>query len=160
MKTWTQAELDALIACGKRTLEPPKKSMRLESGSYRNEATLQSLDEQHTFRVFIRQNAKFTENFTIGLDYIQRDEPGSVCLLRCNGPHGPHVLWAHHAQFHIHKALAENVNEGRKSEAFAEATASYASLEEAVRHFGSLCHITDWNLHFPDIQQLLFKDLP
>jgi hypothetical protein len=160
MKTWTQAELDALVACDKRTLDPPKKSMRLELGSYRNEATLQSLDGQHSFRVFIRQNAKFTENFTIGLDYIQRDEPGSICLLRCNGPHGPHVLWSHHAQFHIHKALADNVNGGRKSEAFAEVTASYASLEEAIRHFGSICHITDWNLHFPDLQQLLFKDLP
>jgi hypothetical protein len=33
----------------------------------------------------------------------------------CNGPHGPHVLWSHHAQFHIHKALADNVNGGRKS---------------------------------------------
>ncbi len=159
MKTWTQAELDALIACDKRTLEPPKKSMRQESGSYRNDATLQSLDGQHAFRVFIRQNVKFIENFTIGLDFVPRDEPGSICLLRCNGPHGPHALWPHHAQFHIHKALAENVNEGRKPEAFAEVTASYASLEEAISHFGALCHITDWNLHFPDLRQLLFKDL-
>ncbi len=63
MKTWTQAELDALIACDKRTLEPPKKSMRLELGNYRNEATLRSLDGQHSFRVFIRQNAKFSENY-------------------------------------------------------------------------------------------------
>lgn len=160
MKTWSQAELDALVACEKRTLEPPRKSVRLESGSYRNEATLQSLDGQHSFRVFIRQNAKFTENFTVGLDYIQRDEPGSICLVRCNGPHGPHVLWPHHDRFHMHKALAENLNEGRKAEAFAEVTASYASLEEATRHFGRLCHITDWHLHFPDFQQLLFKDLP
>jgi len=160
MKSWTQAEIDTLIACDKRTLEPPKKSLRLESGSYRNEATLESLDAQHSFRVFLRQNAKFSENFTIGLDFLPRDEPGAVCLLRCNGPHGPHVLWPHHAQFHIHKALAENLNEGRKSEAFAEVTASYASFEEAIRHFGALCRITDWNLHFPNLQQLLFKDLP
>ena len=159
MKTWTQVELDALISCDKRTIDPPKKSMRLEFGSYRNEATLESLDRQHTFRVFFRLNAKFTENFTVGLDFFPRDEPGAICLLRCNGPHGPHVLWPHHIQFHIHKALAEEVNEGRKSEAFAEVTASYGSFEEAIRHFGSFCHVTDWDLHFPDLRQLLFKDL-
>lgn len=160
MKTWTQVELDHLVTCDKRTVDPPKKTMRLELGSHRNEATLQSLDDQHSFRVFIRQNAKFTENFTIGLDFLPRDEPGTICLLRCNGPHGPHALWPHHAQFHIHKALAENVNEGRKPEVFAEITGSYATLDEAIRHFGTLCHITDWHLYFPDIKQLLFPNLP
>lgn len=159
MKTWTQDELDALISCDKRTLEPPKKIMRLEFGSYRNEATLESLDAKHSFRVFLRQNAKFHENFTVGLDFIPRDEPGSICLLRCNGPHGPHQLWPHHTQFHIHMVKAENVNEGRKSEAFADPTTSYGSFDEAIRHFGSLCHVTDWNSHF-QVQQLLFKDLP
>jgi len=121
---------------------------------------IESSDSQHSFRVFFRQNAKFPENFTVGLDFLPRDEPGSICLLRCNGPHGPHLLWPHHTYFHIHKVTAENVNEGRKSEAFAEVTASYASFEEAIRHFGTLCGITDWHLHFQDLQQLLFKDLP
>lgn len=88
MKTWTQEELDALIACGKRTLDPPRKSMREESGSLRNEAMLESVDGLYTFRVFIRQNVKFPENFSVGLDFVPRDEPGSVCLLRCNGPMG------------------------------------------------------------------------
>lgn len=160
MKIWTQAELETLVACDKRTIDPPKKSMRLELGSYRNEASLESLDGQLSFRVFFRQNAKFPENFTVGLDFLPRDEPGSICLLRCNGPHGPHLLWPHHTHFHIHKVKAGNVNEGRKSEAFAEVTASYASFEEAIRHFGTLCGITDWHLHFQDLQQLLFKDLP
>ncbi len=123
VKTWIQSELDELVACEKRTIDPPKKHMRLELGSYRNEASLESLDGEHSFRVFFRQNAKFRENFTVGLDFVPRDEPGAICLLRCNGPHGPHQLWPHHAKFHIHKVMAENVNEGRKSEAFAEATA-------------------------------------
>lgn len=160
MKTWTQAEIDALIACDKRTIEPPRKTMRLELGSYRNDAKLESLDGQYFFRVFIRKNAQFQENFTIGLDFIRRDEPGSICLIRCNGPHGPHQLWPHHDRFHVHKALAENLNEGRKSEAYAEICDSYASLDEAVRHFGAVCHITDWNVHFPSLQLQLFKDSP
>ena len=160
MKVWTQVELDYLVACEKRTVDPPKKTMRLELGSHRNEAALESFDAQHSFRVFFRRNDKFRENFTVGLDFVPRDEPGSICLLRCNGPHGPHELWPHHTQFHIHKAVADNVNEGRKAEAFAEITGSYASFEEACRHFGKICHITDWENHFPDLQQLLFKDLP
>ena len=92
MKHWTQAELDALVTCRKLTLDPPRKSMREESGSLRNEAMLESVDCLFTFRVFIRQNVKFPENFSVGMDFVPRDEPGSVCLLRCNGPHGPHVL--------------------------------------------------------------------
>jgi hypothetical protein len=159
MKTWTQHELDELLACEKVTIDPPKKRMRLDRGSFRTEATLQSIVGEHAFRVFFRQNAKFRENFTVGLDFNLRDEPGSICLARCNGQHGPHELWPYHSEFHIHLAKAEVVNEGRKSEAFAEATESYANFDEAIRHFGSLCHITDWHLHFPDLQQMLFEDL-
>lgn len=134
--------------------------MREEWGSYRNEATLESTDDQHRFRVFFRQNAKFPENFTIGLDFISRDEPGSICLLRCNGPHGPHRLWPHHSQYHIHRAKAENLNEGMKAEAFAEVTKAYASFPEAILHFGSICHILNWQEYFPSIQTELFPDLP
>jgi len=160
MKTWTQDEIDSLVACQKQTIDAPKRTMRTEKGSHRNEATLQSLDEEHTFRVFFRQNAKFPENFTVGLDYLPRQEPGSICLVRCNGPHGPHLLFPHHTHFHIHHARADALNEGRKSEVFAEITTSYASYTEAIRYFGTYCHITDWYLHFPAIEQLLFPDLP
>lgn len=160
MKTWTQDELDALIACPKRTLDPPKNSMREEWGSYRNEATLESQDGLHAFRVFIRQNIMFPENFTVGLDFIPRDERGSVCLLRCNGPHGPHLLWPHHVHYHVHKAHEENLKEGRKAEAFAEVTEAYACLEEAIRHFGRLCAIMDWEDYYPSERQMLFEETP
>ena len=160
MKTWSQDELDELLACPKRTIEPPKRSMRTEMGSHRNEALLESEDGRHRFRVFIRQNADFAENFSIGLEYHPREEAGSITLLRCNGPHGPHKLWPHHAQYHIHKAKAENLLEGGRAEAFAEITPAYASFEEALRHFGEICHIADWSIHYPPLEQMLFKNLP
>lgn len=160
MKTWSQDELDELIACPKRTFEPPKRSMRTEMGSHRNEAVLESEDGRHRFRVFIRQSADFAENFSIGLEYQPREDSGAIILLRCNGPHGPHKLWQHHAQYHVHKAKAENLLEGARAEAFAEVTPAYASFEEALRYFGEICHIADWSLHYPSLQQMLFKNMP
>lgn len=160
MKTWSQDELDKLIACPKCTIEPPKRSMRTEMGSHRNEAVLESEDGRHRFRVFIRQSADFAENFSIGLEYQPREDSGAIILLRCNGPHGPHKLWPHHAQYHIHKAKTENLLEGARAEAFAEVTPAYASFEEALRYFGEICHIADWSLHYPSLQQMLFKNMP
>ena len=49
MKTWSQDELDELIACPKRTIEPPKRSMRTEMGSHRSEAILESEDGRPAF---------------------------------------------------------------------------------------------------------------
>lgn len=69
-------------------------------------------------------------------------------------------MWPHHTQYHVHKAIAENLNEGRKAEAFAEVTEAYATLDEAIRHFGRICAIMDWEEHFPPEQQLLFEDTP
>ena len=160
MKVWSQDEIDELLACRKKTTEPPKRGMRTELGSHRNEAIVESEDGRHRFRVFIRQNVDFPENFSIGLEYQAKEEPGSFCMLRCNGPHGPHKLWPHHAQFHIHKAMAGNLQEGYRAEAFAEITPAYASFEEALRHFGEICHIADWSIHYPPLEQMLFKNLP
>lgn len=101
----------------------------------------------------------FIENFSIGLDFVPQDEPGSIRLLRCNGPHGPHRLWSHHTRFHIHQTKAEDLNNGLKVEAFAEITVAYGSFEEAIRQFGSICQIVDWGECFPAIQADLFPDL-
>ncbi len=56
--------------------------------------------------------------------------------------------------------IAQNDEEGARAEAFAEVTPAYASFEEALRYFGEICHIADWSLHYPSLQQMLFNNMP
>lgn len=62
----------------------------------RNDMELESLDGNHGFRAFMRQSLEFTEDFSVGLEYLPKDEPGRFCLVRCNGMHGGHQVHPHH----------------------------------------------------------------
>lgn len=159
MKTYTQQELEALIACPKLITEPPRKEMKSDRGSLRNDMYLESVDGKMGFSVFIRINERFNENFSIGLDAHPKDEPGSFCLLRCNGPHGEHVDNPHpHFRFHIHKAKQENIEAGLLPERFAEPTKNYGSYEEALLHFVKLTNIENAEQYLDVKRQLpLFK---
>lgn len=145
MKTYTQQELEALVACPKRITDPPRKEMKSDRGALRNDMFLESTDGKMGFSVFMRINERFPENFSIGLNAHPKDEPGSFCLLRCNGPHGEHVdnpLDPHpHFGFHIHKARQETIEAGLLPELSAEITKNYGSYEEALRHFVKLTNI-------------------
>lgn len=88
MKNYSELDIDRLISCPKLIVEPPKKQMRLERGSLRNDLGLHSVDGDLSFAVFMRINETFRENFSIGLTHSPSDEPGELCLLRFNGPHG------------------------------------------------------------------------
>ena len=159
MKTWTQAELDELISCPKQMVDPPRKEMRSEHGHQRNDMTLGSLDGEWRFSVFMRVNERFPENFSVGLIYDPRDEPGDLTLLRCNGPHGEHdnspMEDSHpHFGYHIHRARADVINAGLLPEKFAELTDAYASLPEALHHFLKLANIVGAEAYFPTVHQL------
>lgn len=91
VKKYSQGDLDELIACPKRIIEPPRKEMKSERGSLRNDMQLESLDGKFGFAVFMRINERFPENFSVGLNVVPKNEPGSFCVLRYNGPHGEHV---------------------------------------------------------------------
>jgi len=156
MHKYTQNEIDNLIKCPKVITNPPKRVMTLDNGHYRNNMELKSEDGQHIFHVFIRENAKFAENFSIGLDYLP-PEGESICLFRCNGPHGEHsndLTTTHHYACHVHVAKDYNINAGRKSELYAETTASYISFEEALLHFLNYCNIKGAEKYMPNLRQL------
>lgn len=156
MKTYTQLELDNLVKCKKTITTPPKKKMSLENGSYRNNMSLISEDNQSKFSCFMRKNEDFPENFSIGLIYNPTDEKGTICLVRCNGPHGEYnatLSQSPHFKHHIHMAKAENLEKGIKPEKYSEEIDAYASYEEALRYF--LKHINVTNSHqFPELLQL------
>lgn len=164
MTTYSQQELEELIVRPKRIIEPPRKDMRLERGSLRNDFGLESLEDNINdtmkFSAFMRKNESFPENFSIGLIVYPKDESGSFCLLRYNGPHGDHVNDLldprPHYGFHIHKAKAENIAEGFSSELYAELTESYGSYEEALTHFLKRINIINVDQYFKMRQMPLF----
>lgn len=120
---------------------------------------LESISDKTPFTVFMRRNEAFPENFSIGLNVSPKDEPGSFCLLRYNGPHGDHVndpLNPHpHFGYHVHSAKAENIEEGLASELFAELTDAYGSYEEALVDFIRRINIQNADMYFDLKQQFL-----
>jgi len=149
MKTYTDEEIRTLISCVKKVHDPPRKTMKEVHGSLRNDMLLKSLDDKLSFRVFMRINQKFEENFCIGLEYVPADEPGSIILLRYNGPHGEHVSCPHHVYHHIHTASAECINAGLKPERNVTRAENYAAFKEALWEFLKTIHLTDAATHFP-----------
>ncbi len=158
MKSYSQAELETLITCPKEVADPPRKEMRSEQGSKRNDMLLRSADGQHEFSVFMRVSESFPEDFSIGLVYLPKDEPGSVILLRCNGPHGEleGTFDTTHSHFscHLHKAKAENIAAGSRPEKGGEPTDRYASFEQALPFFLKLINLSEVSDIMPQQQQL------
>lgn len=158
MRQYTQDALDALIACRKAVVDPPRKEMKSERGCRRNDMTLRSEDGQHDFTVFMRVNEDFPENFSIGLDYVPREEPGSLSLVRCNGPHGQTVdefdASRPHFSPHIHKALEANISRGIRPEKGAVMTREYASFEQALPYFLRLINVAGASEILPQHQQM------
>ena len=77
--------------------------------------------------------------------------------MRCNGPHGPHVSFDHHARFHVHKVNPDNLALGTKAERSAYITKEYASFQDALGYFLKKCNIKDVEKHFHDaLQRELF----
>lgn len=162
MSIYTNQEIDQLIACPKRMLNPPRKELKPEGAHLRQDFHLEALDETiGEFHVFLRKHAEYQENFTIGLTYRPRDGRPEVTLLRCNGAHGPyngtigdpgHPHWG----YHIHKASEESIANSRRAESHAEPTAAYASFEQALTYFLSAVQLNreDRQTYFPGIDQL------
>jgi len=152
---YTDETLSQFIACQKRITQPPQKKMRLEGKHLRNEMELESLDGNHRFRVFMRQHQDFSENFSIGMEYLPKDEPGSFCLLRCNGVHGGHRVHPHHLSCHIHRSTSDDVNAGLRVERYIEPTDLYADFRGALCYFLRAVNVQETDLfrHFSSLVQ-------
>lgn len=151
--SYSQQFLDDLIKTPKKILEPSKKEMRLENKHYRNEFKCESQNGEFLFNVFLRQSVDFSENFSIGLRYLPKDDE-SVILCRFNGPHGGWKDSPHHWKPHIHLAKRENMEKGLSSESYVEITSRYTTFYDAVPTFMEYCCIIDWRSYFPDFAQI------
>jgi len=143
---YTDKDLSQFIKCPKRISQPPRKEMKEEGAYLRNDMELESIDGKHVFRVFIRQTRDLPENFSIGVNYLPKDEPGSFCLIRCNGIH---------LTCHIHHSNAEDVNAGLRVERHIEQTVEYAAFRDALRYFLSAVNVQapDLSQYFPSLTQ-------
>jgi hypothetical protein len=153
MDQLTKQDIEDLIHCRKKITEQPKKEMSLSDGHWRNGMKLQSEDGKHDFIVFMRKNEDFEENFSIGLICLPKHIKGDILLFRCNGPHGPHILFDHHDRHHIHIANEEDIAAGLKAERTAYVTEEYASYWDALGYFLQKCNIMGAEKHFPDVFQ-------
>jgi hypothetical protein len=156
-RQYTQEEIDELIACAKTVSEPPKRDMRLDRGHFRNDMRLKSVDGDREFRVFMRRNEDFPENFSVGLAFLPKDGTGELMLLRCNGPHGAfndafdpgHPHW----DFHVHRASAATIEAGLREEKTAALSRDFASYEEALLYFIRAANVSDAAAYFGDVTQ-------
>ncbi|MGC9218500.1 MAG: DUF6978 family protein [Athalassotoga sp.] len=150
---YNQTFINELIKIQKKILDPPKKEMILERAYYRNEFKIESQDGKYQFNVFLRQNADFIENFSIGLVYLPFDDD-SITLCRFNGPHGGREDSLTHWVSHIHIAKKENIEKGLKPEKYAEKTDLYSTFPEAIVAFMRYCNIIGWKEYFQGYSQI------
>ena len=91
-------------------IKTPASAYRQEHGHKRCDMDLQATsDDMKKFVVFIQQNDKFIENFSIGLRYQTGDNDlRTITLTRYNGPHGETSRYPddHYAKPHIHRITA------------------------------------------------------
>lgn len=157
MESYSHEEIKSLTSCPKVITEPPKKEMRWDRGSKRNDMRLRSSEGDLEFSVFMRINEDFSENFSIGLDYSSQDERGTLCLLRFNGPHGDFLanppVAEPHFRYHIHRAKPQNIAAGLRAEHGAEVTDRYASFRDALAIFLNEINVINALEYFPELSQ-------
>jgi hypothetical protein len=119
-------------------------------GAYeRANFSLRSSNGEHDFKVFVRINSIFKENFSIGLmlNKSKKFLCTAVTLFRCNGPHGQHRLFPHHDRPHMHILDANDFEKEIKEPKIIEPTDAYSICrKEAMSYFCQRIGLarTDW----------------
>ena len=156
----TDQEILGLIACPKTIIrKDPPRGYREDNSNRRCDLQLvANADDAAAFRVFIRQNLEFIENFSIGLRY-RANLPNSrdITLVRYNGPHGEVAKASdgHYNKSHIHRITAEEIAAGftQPQEKHREITERYAVLAQALGVFFRDIAAGNYAQYFPELLQ-------
>ena len=138
----------------------PARGYRETDGHRRCSLKLRAKSESgETFRVFVNQNMKFTENFSVGLNYLTGDSrTARITLVRYNGPHGEYSRApdGHFAKPHIHRVTEEEIASGSywPRERHRSPTRRYTTFEQALRVFFTDISADGFESHFPNLIQL------
>ena len=155
-------EILDLIACPKLIVRrQPGHGYRTENLQNRCDLDLQAAGGEldgNEFKVFIRQNTVFIENFSIGLRFQTGSRLlGLITLARYNGPHGEssRAPDGHYAQPHIHIITASELVKGslQPQENDREITDRYRTLDEGLRVFFGDTGVTNAADYFPGLLQ-------
>lgn len=154
-------EIERLIGLPKDIVsKTPSVGYRSENRNKRCELELTaSSSSDIEFTVFIRQNDKFIENFSIGLRYKTKDRTlGTVTLVRYNGPHGEtnRGPGGHFGRPHIHRVTATELAEGNREpqERHREITDRYSTYEQALLVFFADIAASNHLDYFGELRQL------
>ena len=138
----------------------PRAGYKTEGGHRRADLTLEGVagSSAAAFSVFIRQNRRFIENFSVGLRYRSNLAGlGDVTLVRYNGPHGEMSRHpdGHYTKPHIHRITAAELASGSREpkERHRTITDRYTTLDDALRTFFSDLNINGVQSFFPDLMQ-------
>lgn len=138
----------------------PRAGYKIEGGHRRADLTLEGTvgGSVAAFSVFIRQNLRFIENFSVGLRYRSNLAGlGDVTLIRYNGPHGDLSIHpdGHYAKPHIHRVTAAELASGSREpkERHRTITDQYTTFDDALRVFFSDLNINGVQMFFPNLLQ-------
>ena len=108
--------------------------------------------------MFIRQNERFIENFSVGLRYRSNTAGlGDVTLVRYNGPHGDMSIHpdGHYAKPHIHRITSAELALGSREprELHRAITDRYTTVDSALRTFFDDLNVAGIQQFFPELSQ-------
>lgn len=160
----TEAELNDLISCPKQITKAMPARGYKEVGGHKRKDLKVGASPDRAYLVFIRQNATFIENFSIGLRYnTEKKHTGRVTLVRYNGPHGEESRSkdGHYTASHIHRITTDEMNSDNSEpqESQRDITDKYSSLEEALVVFFKETGVQNYLKYFPELSQLNQRDL-
>ena len=156
----TDQDIQRLIELPKLIVaKDPPKGYKDDRGYKRcNLDLLDETDSSLKFAVFVRQNTKFVENFSIGLRYQTGDSKlRTITLVRYNGPHGEYSQDpdGHYATPHIHRITAAEIASGsvQPQESDRKITNRYSTFEQALMVFLGDVAISNRDDFFPELLQ-------
>jgi len=151
----TKKTIKSLVSCSKTITDKPKKSMyqdQRNNYTMRNEFSCVSLNGNHKFEVFMRQNTELPI-FSIGLKYQQ--ETKSITICRYNSKHRHRNKVGDQDKFenfHIHMLYDHQLADESSDSADAIETNKYITFDEALYAFLTDCQIQGWQMCFPDLE--------
>lgn len=121
-------DLKDLWSASKRVRNPGARWLE-KPGRHRQRNFTAEGESGEVYRIYLRENLDDDQDFSCGLALVQRGGK-PLSLVRYNGASHAHgdILY----RCHIHRATAEAIAAGRKTDSHAEQTDRYRTLEGAL----------------------------
>ena len=138
----------------------PAKGYKQEGGHKRCDLKIEvrHAEAGGDFEIFVRQNTRFIENFSLGLKFKPSDwKMQALVLVRYNGPHGETSRHpdGHYSKPHIHRLTATEISAGstHPREKAREITEKYHTFEQAIGTFFQDVNVGNYSNYFPESLQ-------